>query len=394
MMNSSLKTDQQQLRKVAILVATLDAALAERLLANLPARDAVAVQRIVDQLGDIDRAEYNAAVADFRQSIATHPRHRIAPPVAPLAGVELDESLVKRLADEEESRSPHAAESLSTVAPSAGPWHAFSDSETAPLVEMLSAEQPQTIAVVLSRLETARAAEFIGKLSPALQVEVLTRLADLDPADEETLHVVESQLAGWINQQRQRRQRLAAGRDMVQRILQSTPDSQRVVILTQLGKRNPALAELLFTPSDKAPPRETQPPVTQSNRTLPQAAPSHSTRFVADATSVTPKTYLPASSASSAAAPTPTKPTTESSDPLSELEALDDQSLLRGLRLAERQTVMLALAGASAELMNRVLQGLPRRQANRFRQQIRAIGPARLSEMMAAQRELVRCGQG
>ena len=38
---------------------------------------------------------------------------------------------------------------------------------------------------------------------------------------------------------------------------------------------------------------------------------------------------------------------------------------------------------------NGFLRGLPRRQAKQFRKQLRAIGPTRLSEMLAAQQELV-----
>jgi len=189
------------LRKVAILVATLDEPLAERLLADLPAREADAVERIVEQLDDIDPAEYQAVINDFRQGIVEPPRRQTESSQTQFEGVELDESLIARMAEPTHDLPP--AEN------SAGPWQALSDTDAATLVDMLSAEQPQTIAVVLSRLETARAAELVGKLSPALQAEVLTRLADLDPADEQTLQVVASQLAGWIGEQRRRQQRMA-----------------------------------------------------------------------------------------------------------------------------------------------------------------------------------------
>jgi len=371
--NSKTTDQQQQLRKIAILIATLDEPLSERLLADLPPREAAAVQRIVNQLEDVDPAEYRAVVADFRQGIVDPSRHPSGPLGGQLDGVELDESLLARMA------APETYHASVTIENDTGSWHTLSDIDAAPLVEMLSLEQPQTIAVVLSRLETDRAANLIGKLPPALQAEVLLRLADLDPADERTLEVVESQLAAWIDQQRQRRKRLTAGRDLVQRILQSTPTSQRAALLTQLGERNPALVESLATPPHEPLPRERQPYVAQSPENESQVAPSDAT--------------VDASHVGSGMPTIRTVPTIESSDPLSELEALDDQSLLRALRLAERQTVMLALVGASAGLMKRIVQGLPRRRANQFRQQIRAIGPTRLSDMLAAQRELVRCAQ-
>jgi len=360
-MMNSIKTDRrQQLRKVAILVATLEESLAERLLADLPAREAAEVEAIVDQLESIDPAEYREVVADFRRGLDNHSRPQTtAPQASKLDGVELDESLLARMAAQED-----AAE-LPVTRP--GAWNALGDADADTLAEMLSAEQPQTIAVVLSRLEPDRGAELVAKFSPPLQAEVLTRLADLDPADQQTVQVVESQLATWIAQQRQRQQRMAAGRDLVERILQSSPEHQRAAMLTQLSKRNLTLAAELTARSS-------------TGRTVAPKIRS-------------PVSYQPSPSVEVAKAEIRSAPTTDSSDPLSELEALDDQALLTALRHADRQVVMMALAGASGGLMKRILRGLPRRQANQFRQQVRAVGPTRLSDMLAAQCELVRCAQ-
>jgi len=362
-MKTSTENKTQQLRKAAILVATLDGPFVKRLLADLPARDAAAVEQIVAQLEDIDPAEYQAVVADFRQGIRPPP-HQSSQDQPTSGGVELDESLLARFAAEENRELPPATatETSSTA------WATLNDADAATLVEMLSVEQPQTIAVVLSRLETSQAAELVGRFSPALQVEVLTRLADLDPADQQALEVVESQLADWIQRQRQRQQRMAAGRDLVQRILQCTPESQQQVLLMHLGQRAPALAATL---SPQAAPQQLP---AQTPTDLP--APLTSSSF-----SVT--VHEPAA----AATLPPTQPAAE--DPLTELEALDDQGLLRALRHTDRSTVMLALAGASESLMKRIVRGLPRRRANQFRQQVRAIGPTRLSDMLSAQRKLL-----
>jgi len=371
MAKTSSKIDRgQQLRKVAILVATLDEPLAEQLLANLPAREEDAVRKLVEHLGDIDPDEYRAVVADFRSGIVSPSQPTSKPSRTQLEGVELDASLLARMADEDfSSAMPETKQGKS-------PWQTLSDADVATLVEMLSAEQPQTIAVVLSRLETSRSAELITKLSPTLQAEVLTRLAELDPADEQTLDVVASQLAQWLDAQRQRRQRMAAGCDLVQRILRDTSEGHRVTLLARLSKRNPTLAEKLSV---------------ESHTSQPFARPS----------SRLPTTYQPQPQAATfsnqppidVAAPS-IEPTTEpTTDHLSELESLDDSGLLRALRQADRQTVMLALAGASESLMKRIVKDLPRRKANQFRQQVRAIGPTRLSEIIAAQRELLRCGR-
>jgi len=360
MMTSTINRERQQLRKVAILVATLEEPLAERLLAELPAREEAAVRTIVADLEEIDPNEYRAVVADFQRGMDP-PESLLAQPLrTQLEGVELDASLLARLADEDVS--------VARPTPTATDWQTLSSADVTTLVEMLSAEQPQTIAVVLSRLKTSRSAELISKLSPTLQAEVLSRLADLDPADEQTLEVVASQLAQWLTVQRRRHERLAAGRDLVERILHDTPDSQRAVLLTRLSQHNPALAEKLA-----GKPR--------ANPTVGGRLPTE--QAIAQSR---PQRTMPREEAHSGTA-------TESTDPLSELELLDDQGLLRALRLADRQTVMLALAGASETLMKRIVKDLPRRKATLFRQQVRTIGPTRLSDMIAAQRELLRCGR-
>ena len=374
MKNSTISTPkndrQQQLRKVAILVATLDEPLAERLLADMPAREEDAVRKMVERLGEIEPGELQTVLADFRQGLAspTPPAKQAVQPLqTKTEGVELDASLLARMENDD------FATAMPPTKQTASPWQTLSNADATTLVEMLSAEQPQTIAVVLSRLETSRSAELLTKLSPSLQAEVLMRLSDLDPADEQTLEVVASQLAQWLNVHHQRRQRMDAGRELVQRILEETPDSQRAALLTRLGKRNPTLAENL-----RAAPKADMPAARQSF-SLPTAhEPS-------------PKRAAPQNDAPSNE--TLSNKATDSSDPLSELESLEDAALLRALQQAERQTVMLALAGASESLMKRIVKDLPRRKANQFRQQVRAIGPTRLSDMVAAQRELLRCGQ-
>ena len=160
---------------------------------------------------------------------------------------------------------------------------------------------------------------------------------------------------------------MAAGRELVERILADAPDAQRPALLARLSKRNPSLAEQL---SSTPKVRNVEPP-------MPKHEPSAHRPL---------RRTLPAETM-------PIKPKADSTDPLSALEALDDQSLLRALRHTDRKTVMLALAGASESLMKRIVQDLPRRKANQFRRQVRAIGPTRLSDIVEAQRSMVRCGR-
>ncbi len=347
---------ERQLRKAAILVASLDDKLAERMLADLSSDDAQAVRMAVSRLESIDPEEQNDIVDQFRRS------KRLVSPCS-TEGVELDASLLARI-----EQHDMGAWETSVVKPPA-PWDMLTDAEAATIVDALSREHPQTVAVVISRLEHAAAAQILSQLSPPLQIEVLGRLAELDPADQQSVQVVESHLSQWIQRQRERKQRLAAGVELVGRILASTPTEQRTAILTRLGSFHPELAGKLGPPAPSSM-AATKPRPTPTNDIKKRVGPEVSYK-------PSPLPTLPAP---------PSIPTLV--DPLGELERLDDATLMATLTQANRQAVTLALAGASEELMKRILRRLPRRQAKEFRRLLRDIGPTRLSDMLAAQQQL------
>ena len=86
----------RQLRKVAILIASLDDALAERMLADMPTPDAQAVRAAVDRLDHVDPDEECNIVDQFRRST------RLATPHS-TEGVELDASLLARIEQQDSS---------------------------------------------------------------------------------------------------------------------------------------------------------------------------------------------------------------------------------------------------------------------------------------------------
>ncbi|MCG8449918.1 MAG: hypothetical protein MI725_10105 [Pirellulales bacterium] len=104
-----MSTDHHEpLRKVAILVASLDEQRAQRLLDGLPSPSAQAVAQLVEKLGDIDPEEQRRVVAEFRRHMAAEiASHQISTPPQssavgePSGGVELDASLVARIGSQE-----------------------------------------------------------------------------------------------------------------------------------------------------------------------------------------------------------------------------------------------------------------------------------------------------
>lgn len=341
-------TTDNSLRKVAILVASLDEAWSERILASLPPQQARSVRHQVEQLTDVDPDEQREIVAEFRRSLAQ-------PIEDKSSGVELDASLLQKI-DDGDYRTPPRRDlhSLSSI----------SSADTEFLVEMLAGESTQTVAVVLARLDADRAAELLGKFSPSVQREVLARLEELDTTDEHSIKMVESQVNQWIANQRERRRRMAAGKEMVERIVSRTPQGQTMqhdnsIVAMKMPRTSSRIANEYL---GNSPARENSP---------------RSVRYE----------------------PTPTKPVVHAksnpfahlsvSESLKALDKLPTSTLATALSQCESQIVTLALVGASERMLKRVLKGLSRQESEIFRRQLRDIGPTRVSDILAAQHEVL-----
>jgi flagellar motor switch protein FliG len=332
---------------VAILVASLDEASAERLLASLPAQQARAVRLQVDELADIDPDEQREIVADFRRSLAQSNE-------LSSTGVELEASLLERI--------DHQDYTITPAAVPCGPFETLTADDVETLATMLKSESSQTVAVVLSRLDADRAAEVLNKFSAGEQHAILDRLADLDSTDEQAVRVVEAQISQWITAQRHRRERMAAGKQMVEQLMSRQPvRSEAVVLAGRMPRSTAAVASEYAQLSTRRP-------------VLSQ-----------------PVRYEPMPAASPAPPSPPANPLSHLSaeECIARLEALPDQVLLMALSRCESRVALLSLVGVSEKLLKRVTRGLSRQENKLFRQQLREIGPTRLSDILTAQQEVL-----
>ncbi len=330
-------TDNPKLRKVAVLVDSLDASAGAALLASLPAAVQESVRRLVDGLGEVPDAEREAVLREFRGSAAP------APPAA-RGGVELELSAGGAGALD----APLVVKSDPSIALD----------EALAIAPHLTDEHPQTVAIVLTKLEPETAAQVLAKLPAALQSEAVARLSEPEATDPEAVAVVERQLAGWLGEHRQRKARAAAGTQLVQRLLKGADADQHQAILGRLKRTNPAIAARL-SPAQPA--------------------------AIADAIHNRPKE--PA-----APKPVPEEPVKQAeapiANPLLVLENAPDAVLRDALSQCNPETVLRALAGASEQLLARVLRGQRRRVAKEFRRRLANLGPTRLSEIEHAQAEV------
>ena len=362
----------ERIRRAAILVASIDEALAEQMLDSLPASEATKILAEVDRLGEIDPDEQRDVLAEFRRA-----GRQEKEPVG--NGVEFTYSAPQVIPVEERAAEP-AALAIDDAAAAA---------EAALIAELLSAEHPQTIAVALSRMDHDRGAAVFAGLAAALQEDVLSRLANLQITDESAVTELEMELQQRIELQRQRRERATAAAEMARRIVAKTAPGQRDSLLARLWPSgSPGGATTAGTQANGAAaltPQQTL-ELEEAIRQARELVAAQESAEADDDGGFEAWTEGP-DDGDEFVIPFGSE---QLDDRSRELERLSDAALLRALQAAEERTVQLALACSSERFLRRVAAKLPRPAAARLRMAVRSIGPTRLVELRAAQHELLR----
>ncbi|MEX2315921.1 MAG: FliG C-terminal domain-containing protein [Pirellulales bacterium] len=364
------------LRKAAVLIRSLDAETATALLAQLPPTEAAAVRAAVDSLGPIDADEQADVAAELRRA-------------APLAGSAASAGVELALS----SAAGYGAATPVYDAPIGNQTKVsprFEFLERAPitnLVPYLAREHVQTIAVVLSYLSPSRAAAVLAALPPRQQADTLERLSALGETDPDSLKVVEQELAAWVAAQSSVRRGARTG-GAATAILAAADAATRERILDNLGthKRHIAVHFGKLSPV-KAPAVDRQPSLRPE---LPLASPRLSTQLDALRTSRTTMAERLETETPRRPRPIAPPPSARSRIQFDDLVRLDTRALAAVLRDVDAGVLVLALAGSSDELVDRIAGQMPKRTAKAFRRQLRRLGPTRLSDVEAAQQAVAR----
>ncbi len=330
------------LRKAAILIRSLDADTSAGLLAQLSSAEAKELRAAIKALGPVDDEERADVSAEFR---------RIGPIAAedPSQTVELNFSAAATTAQD--------VPTPVVPRPIARPFEFLEQARVESLVPYLAREHAQTVAVVLSYLPPARAAQVLAALPEILQSQTIERLSVLGDIDPNSVQVLEQELADWVTRQQAIRVRPTPRSDTVAAILAAANDDARRGILANLLKHNRDLAQHL-TPSapeiKAAPKRES----TRAPEPLPNSAPIATRR--------------------------PRLPPLHFED----VARLDRPALTAVLKSIDSEVLIIALVGASNFLVERIVAELPSQVTKAFRQRITCVGPTRLRDVEAAQQEV------
>lgn len=196
------------IRQAAILMASVDSQTARQLLQQMPPATAKAVRRAMVDLGRIDAEEQRAVLAAFKS--------KVQPAKATMAS---GYSQATMNSSNLRQDSKGALNQVSTQSPlmglpplvssagisSAGTantsqfpipfqgsyWEQYSADQ---IIEVVTAERPTVIAVVLTQLQPVIANQVLGKLPNELRKEVLVQLSRLQQVDAEIIQEITEQL--------------------------------------------------------------------------------------------------------------------------------------------------------------------------------------------------------
>jgi flagellar motor switch protein FliG len=360
-----MQSTPSNLRKAAVLFRNLDAETSAMLLAQLSPQEATMLRQAIRALGEIDPDETSDVVAEFR---------RMRPVATEMGahGVEL------QLTSPHESATPTWSK---TASPQCARRFEFLDhAPVETLVPYLSREHVQTIAVVLSHLLPERAAAVLARLPERIQADVLERLSGLGETDPESLVVLEHELAAWLEKRSGARRAAAVANDAVAAILAAAEPAARNAIVANLKTHKSQLADRLGIVdrrpiTKQSPRREKQilPVEPKGNRATSRQLDLLKSQIRAQR----------ANSESTAAA-------SSLSITFEQLIHFDDASLAAALANVDGNVLMLALAGSSPDLIDRISRLMPNRMGRAFRKQLRQLGPTRLSDVEAAQQTVCR----
>jgi flagellar motor switch protein FliG len=305
----------EDVHKAAILLLSLDKPLAAEVLSQMPKDLVETVMLEIAKLDDVTQEQQQIVVNEF-YGMARERTH------IERGGMDFANDLLQQSlgADGAGEILENVRQSMSSV-----PFGFLHKAGADNLLTFIVEEHPQTIALILSHLPAALAAEVLSGLPSNKQLEVIRRVATMEQTNPEVVRDVEtcleSRMKSTFNQQLEK----AGGVPMVAQILNVTDRMTNKGILENLEQDD---AEL----------------VDEIRRLM----------FVFE-----------------------------------DLLKLDDKSIQVLLKEIDNSQWSVALKGASEEIKQKVLSNLSQRAAELLKEEMEYLGPVKVSDVEGMQQQIV-----
>lgn len=197
--------------------------------------------------------------------------------------------------------------------------------EPAEITVAVQSEHPQVIAIALACLEGEKSAAVLAELPVALASEVISRIAKMKEISEAAIGELEQLMHQKFTQSEKHRAKSLGGVRSAAEILNHCGKQVETAVLEELAAVDPELSEEV-----------------KDNMLVFES-----------------------------------------------LEALDDRGMQVLLRDVDTQSLVIALKGASSTFQNMVFRNMSKRAAELLQSDLEAKGPVKLSEVEAAQKQIV-----
>jgi flagellar motor switch protein FliG len=221
------------IRKAAVVLLSLEKALAAEVMAQLRKEEVEALTMEIARLDDVTKEEQDGAIEEFyNQGLA---RVHIERGGMDYAHDLLEQSLGK---DKASAILDNVKQSLSSV-----PFGFLHKAGPENLLTFVVEEHPQTIALILSHLPAPLAAQVLSGLPSTKQLEVVRRVATMEQTSPEVVHDVEKSLEGRMTTTFNQQLEKAGGVSSVAQMLNVTDRMTNKSILESLEQESPELVD-------------------------------------------------------------------------------------------------------------------------------------------------------
>jgi flagellar motor switch protein FliG len=221
------------IRKAAILVLTLEQAIAGEILKHLDEAQIEELSREIAALGPVPQATRDEIVNEFYQLA-------LARSYADEGGWDFAKALLAKSLPADKANK--IIDQVNQTIQSA-PFSFLQKAESENLLTFIQDEHPQTIALILAHLKPTQASEILRGLPGQKQVEVVKRIANMEQTNPEVIKEVERGLEHRLSAMISQTFEKAGGVDTVAEMLNLADRATEKSIMEGLEAEDPDLVE-------------------------------------------------------------------------------------------------------------------------------------------------------
>lgn len=219
-------------QRSAVLLIALGVEAASPILAQLSDADVEAVSIEIARLQNVSSEQVEAVLGEYNDLALA--RSYVSQGGASFARQMLESALGPERAEDVMMKVEAAME--------VSAFHMLQTIDLMPLLDFLETEHPQTVALILTQLNTRKASDLIGHLDPDVQREVVYRIAEMSAPLPNVLREVEDVIRQYIGAGLGTEAGTRGGVERVADILSASNRSTERSIMEGLRERDPEMA--------------------------------------------------------------------------------------------------------------------------------------------------------